>query len=402
MVAAPRLRRRENTFKPDLQKSAFPALLKVAAIYGANASGKSNLVAAVHSVVTMANLESRATPERLPVDSFRFDSSLSREPSRFEVNFIAERQRYEFELHATQDRIEFESLIAYPNGKATPLYSRSHRNGRDNYEFGPQLEGSKDLHETWSKSTGPARLFLSQAVANSSEELRQLRAPFEWLSGGGLYEITGVGLGAFARRAQSFMRDNPSIVKRLTTFIRDLDIPVVNMQFEPAPPLLGDALAGSVNTIDGSLSSAAAIRTTFTHKTALGEASFDFDDESTGTQNLIGFFLPWMVLSTDKPAGWRALVLDELDSSLHPKIIAELIRRHLRSETHSQLIFTTHDTHLMDTRQLRRDQIWLTERDKNGATLLRAVHEFEGRESEDLEKRYYEGRYRGLPILRSE
>ena len=66
----------------------------------------------------------------------------------------------------------------------------------------------------------------------------------------------------------------------------------------------------------------------------------------------------------------------------------------------SQLIFTTHDTHLMDTKLLRRDQIWLTERDAAGATQLRSVHDFEGRESEDVEKRYYEGRYRSLPFIK--
>jgi len=66
------------------------------------------------------------------------------------------------------------------------------------------------------------------------------------------------------------------------------------------------------------------------------------------------------------------------------------------------LIFTTHDTHLMDAKVLRRDQFWITERDMNGATRLRCVHEFEGRDNEDMEKRYYEGRYRGLPFVKSE
>ena len=66
------------------------------------------------------------------------------------------------------------------------------------------------------------------------------------------------------------------------------------------------------------------------------------------------------------------------------------------------MIFTIHDTHLMDAKVLRRDQFWITERDMNGATRLRCVHEFEGRDNEDMEKRYYEGRYRGLPFVKSE
>jgi AAA15 family ATPase/GTPase len=92
--------------------------------------------------------------------------------------------------------------------------------------------------------------------------------------------------------------------------------------------------------------------------------------------------------------------VDELDSSLHPKIVATLVEKHINSKTSSQLIFTTHDTHLMDTKLLRRDQFWITERDMNGATQLRSIHDFQGRESEDIEKRYYEGRYRGLPFVK--
>ncbi len=87
-----------------------------------------------------------------------------------------------------------------------------------------------------------------------------------------------------------------------------------------------------------------------------------------------------------------------MPSSLHPKIVASLIAQHLQRDPPSQLIFTTHDTHLMDTKLLRRDQFWITERDVNGSTQLRSIHDFEGRESEDVEKRYYEGRYRGLVL----
>lgn len=93
-------------------------------------------------------------------------------------------------------------------------------------------------------------------------------------------------------------------------------------------------------------------------------------------------------------------MVDELDSSLHPKLVEALVERHLQSGLENQLIFTTHDTHLMDAKLLRRDQIWMTERDETGATQLRSVHDFEGREGEDVEKRYYEGRYRALPMVK--
>jgi hypothetical protein len=402
MVAAPRLRRRENTFKPSLDREKFPALLKSAAIYGPNASGKSNLVAAMGTVRVIAALPPQATPGKLPVEPFRFDPALAALPSRFEFNFIRQLQRYEFKLAVTQDRIEEESLSVFPNGKEALLYARRHVAGRDEYQFGNQLEGSSNLHETWSKLTGPSRLFLSQAVANSSEDLQQLRIPLGWLtrSLGVLYQAH---MGPYAEAVQDLVRGQPALVGELTSFIRDLDIPVTNVKFDSSTPDLQSLLEDSESS-DASQRKAAAARakTIFTHTTALGEALFDFDDESTGTQNLVGFFMPWaLLLAKDEPT-LRTLVIDEFDSSLHPQIVAELVGRHLKNEANGQLIFTTHDTHLMDARLLRRDQIWLTERDANGATQLRSVHEFAGREGEDLEKRYYEGRYRGLPILRGE
>ena len=139
----------------------------------------------------------------------------------------------------------------------------------------------------------------------------------------------------------------------------------------------------------------------FTHKTALGEADLSFQEESEGTQNLVGFWLPWSTRDLSPDEDRCILAVDELDSSLHPTIVANLVKRHLEAEVPSQLIFTTHDTHLMDSGLLRRDQVWITERDENGATQLRSIHDFEGREGEDLEKRYYEGRYRGLPLVRN-
>jgi AAA15 family ATPase/GTPase len=140
---------------------------------------------------------------------------------------------------------------------------------------------------------------------------------------------------------------------------------------------------------------------TLTHRTALGEAKFDFEEESSGTKNLIGFWLPWSVLSSSFGSSMPVLWVDELDSSLHPELVAQLVRQLIATDNGAQLIFTTHDTHLMNAKLLRRDQFWITERDINGATRLNSIHDFEGREGEDIEKRYFEGRYRGLPIIKT-
>lgn len=396
MVAAPRLKKGDNVFKPVVKGEKLPDLLKVAAIYGPNASGKSNLIKALGIAKEIAERQPSAQSTLLPVSPFRFDPQLADQPSRIELHFVYAGQRYEFDLALTQQRIVEERLVAFPNGKETLLYDRCHLSSGDKYTFGAQLEGGEDLHELWKKTTGPQVLFLVQAVANSSEDLNQLRSPLKWLQTG--FMIVYGNMDIWANSSQKLAEEFPFFAEELSSFLQDVDVPVTNIRVDKMEnnPTEHAAvgLLGSINPKHKS-------KTILTHRTALGEAEFDFYEESEGTKNLIGFWLPWSVrteLSFAKEN--RILVVDELDSSLHPEIVVSLITKHLKSESPTQLIFTTHDTHLMDAKLLRRDQFWLTERDANGATQLRSIHDFEGRESEDLEKRYYEGRYRGLPFVR--
>jgi AAA15 family ATPase/GTPase len=399
MVAAPRLKKGNNVFKPVVKGEKLPDLLKVAAIYGPNASGKSNLIKAFDIVRDIVNRQPSAQSTPLPVSPFRFDPQLADQPSRIELHFVYAEQRYEFELALTQERIVEERLLAFPKGKETLLYKRRHLSSGDEYTFGPQLEGGKDLHELWRKSTGPQVLFLVQAVANSSEDLKQLRAPLMWLQGGFMVFFGNISMLALTQLSQQRAEEDISFAEELSLFLKDVDIPVTNIRFEQIQPNLEKPVPA--NKLMGLISSKPKSKTVLTHRTALGEAEFDLQEESEGTKNLIGFWLPWNLhTQTRLITQSTALVVDELDSSLHPEIVVSLVAKHLKANSPAQLIFTTHDTHLMDAKLLRRDQFWLTERDANGATQLRSIHDFEGRESEDMEKRYYEGRYRGLPFVR--
>lgn len=389
MVATAKLQKKENTFSPEVEKEKLPKLLKVAAIYGPNASGKSNLIKALELVGKFAARLPTAT-ESLPVAPFRFDTALANQPSRITLHFVSQKIRYEFNLSATSERITEEKLTAYPKGKEALLYSRQHTGQVEQYTFGEQLEGDKALHSVWQQLTNPKMLFITQAVANSSDDMKQLRAPFEWLKSG--LSIVEDDMGHWNKLAQTVAGIAP-IAPQLSAFLQEVDVPISSIRFDAPEPSINET-AGLTSVDSGNKAEKTAKRTLLTHKTALGEAEFDFKEESKGTQNLAGFWLPWLMKAS------RILVADELDSSLHPNIVAALIKKHIEAEQPSQLIFTTHDTHLMDTKLMRRDQFWLTERDMNGATQLRSIHQFEGRESEDLEKRYYEGRYRALPFVR--
>lgn len=398
MVAGPRLKKTENTFRPDLDEK-FPRLLKIAAIYGPNASGKSNLTRALGAISSLAGRQPKAIQDPLPGNPFRFDSELSNKPSCFEVHFINDRQRYQFELSFDRERIVFEKLTYFPRGKETLVYSREYDGKVEKYSFS-DLEGGSDVHEAWRRLTGPAVLFIAQAVANSSDELKQLKSPFAWLSSG-LNVIESNSASTWSQASRAVALAIPKFADVIAEFLSDMDVPITKLRFDAKNEAGSeDASARPKGKIDAEkfFRKVEEGRTTLTHRTALGDADFDFDEESTGTQNLIGFWLPFEMLRERRDVS-LSLVWDELDSSLHPEIVASLVRILQRFERPIQLIFTTHDTHLMDTRLLRRDQFWLTERNRFGATTLRSIHDFEGRDSEDIEKRYYEGRYRGLPYI---
>lgn len=379
MVAAPRLQKKENTTTKSVADERFPALLKAAAIYGPNASGKSTVFMALKVLTTMALATPEPGPRQLPVSAFRFDAALRDKPSQFDVHFVQAGKRYGFELGMSADRIHHERLTVYVRGHAHLLYDRRLVDGNERFEFGKRLEGGADLHAVWRQLTGPQVLFLSQAVANSSADLMQLRPPFGWLADL-MFETQGMRTSI--NKTQQLIAQVPAFGLEVADLLSEVDVPV-----------------SAIRTTQESANSP--LRTTLMHRSSLGEVEFDLSEESDGTRNLIGFALPWFEFRHN-PDGTknRLLIVDELDSSLHPKVVEALVERHLKSGLNCQLIFTTHDTHLMDAKLLRRDQIWFTERDETGATALRSAHDFEGRESEDLEKRYFEGRYRSLPFVR--
>ena len=394
MVATPRLLKRKNVFKPALKGEKFPDLLKVAVIYGPNASGKSNLLKALDVVCEIAHREPSTRDIPLPVTPFCFDADLANQPSFFELHFIHVGLRYQFNLAVTSERIVGEKLLAFPKGRESLLYERQHTEQGDSYNFGEQLKAglSDALLTAWQKLTPPRLLFIAQAVANSSEELDQLKVPFEWLKESSRALLNG--MTDLANGAQKLASESNMFAQNIASFLREVDVPISNIRVEKTKPQ-----EISLNAFE-QLASVPRIKnkTFLTHKTALGEADLAYEDESDGTKSLIGFWLPWTI--KEESNARSLLIVDELDSSLHPKIVAALIEKHINDPRSSQLIFTTHDTHLMDTKLLRRDQFWITERDINGATQLRSIHDFEGRDSEDIEKRYYEGRYRGLPLLK--
>ena len=299
MVAASRLKKKENILKPGVKGEKLPDLLRVAVVYGPNASGKSNLIKAIGFVSHIINRAQSLESQPLPVSTFRFDSSLANQPSHFEINFISGGQRYEFKLAVTQERVIEEKLTSFPNGKETLLYSRLYTSSGEQYIYGPALEGGSVLHEAWRNLTSPKTLFISQAVINSNEELQQLRIPLSWFQKSNV--LPPNAMQEMAEIIQSVATNHPELEldKKLSSFLDEVDIPISGIQFElkkdvkEDTPLLERMKPLNIKLDDfrSFMSSYKRVKTTLTHKTAMGEADFDYSEESDGTKNLIGFCL---------------------------------------------------------------------------------------------------------------
>jgi len=375
---------------------AAPHLLKSAVVYGANASGKSNLVKALQYmrgvVLESAGLQPGQTFERL--QPFKLDTTSANKPTEFEVTFILDGVRYEYGFAMTAQRIVSEHLLVYKAFKPQRWFERHFdaESGKDVYDFGPGLKGAKNL---WEGATRPNALFLSMAVQLNSEALRPV---FDW----------------FANRLVIFNEQTPlspqfsvqmlkqdAQRKAICDFLRAADISIADIEVATKQ--------ATVHTINFDLATGkrddhvgeqAVDEVKFHHVTEHGNAVFDLSDESSGTRNLL--FLTGPIL--DILSKGLTLVVDELDTSLHTLLVQALVRMFHRPEANTggaQLVFTTHDTSLLDAYGLfRRDQIWFVEKKEDQSSSLFSLLEFSPRKNEALERGYLQGRYGALPLMR--
>lgn len=402
MVASKALRKKrsDNTFSPSTAEKNTPDLLRCAAIFGPNASGKSNLVKALQFVEKMVMASAHADPESpINVQPFRLNELTSHEDSSFEIEFIEESVRYQFGFTANRERVTSEWLISYPRARSQELYRRTfnQKSERDEYDFGNQLEGGR-LRRDWASQTGAKTLFISRVVQASSQEFQQLRIPFRWFSR--RLRVSPTGSGMFSGHATSKLCETPDGRAKVVAFLRGFDLPIADIEVTKLPVDMEEvARFLSKSAIDELVKSKAfedKSEPVFLHQTESGElVKFAADDESSGTINLFGFASKWIdVIEKD----W-VLVVDELDSSLHPLVVWALIRKLSETNSKAQLIFTTHDATVMRSKLLRRDQVFFVSADKARATQLYSLHDFKGREDDAFEDRYLQGRYGATPIL---
>jgi uncharacterized protein len=367
-------------------------LLPVAALYGANASGKSNVLNAMAFMRDAVLLSHRswALDGGVPRDPFAWGPKRS-EPSMFEVMFLIDGIRYQYGFVADDRWFTEEWLYVWPKGKKRVWFERD----ESAFKFGENLRGENKLIE---EVTRPNSLFISAAAQNNH---RQLTPVFSWFQSlrviilrsrsGAASTPSETAVSAIKARQRTHSTGDTPVEKLMDgfgAFLRKADTGIVGVKF--------------IRSESDGFSERSKDHIQVQHQSESDDAWLPLEQESQGTQTLFCIALP--ILQAVQEGG--TLLFDELEASLHPSLALHIVRQLNNPATNprnAQLIFTTQDTNLLGTTLgepvLRRDQVWLTEKDKEGATVLYPLTDYMPRKAENLERGYLQGRYGAIPFL---
>ncbi|MEV6046000.1 MULTISPECIES: AAA family ATPase [Streptomyces] len=345
-------------------------------VFGANASGKSNVLTALSHMrdAVLSSYAEWTSYRGVPREEFALDEKAAGESSFFEVDFVADdavRWTYGYELGAT--RVEAEWLHAYPRGRRQVWLDRDASRDEE-YDFpGDRIQDRARIART----TRPNALFLSRAATDNHPQLTQI---YQWFERN-LWLITPEHERR-EREAYTIRRlqEDPGVRRRIEELLQVADLGIGGTEVSRHP--------GEAPTIR------------LLHAGSDRAAAFDWDKESFGTRSWFALLGP-MLLALDEGA---VLLVDELDSSLHPRFAAEVVRIFHNPQVNTrgaQLVFTSHDPSLLSTpsgwRLLDPGQVWLTEKDKAGRTELYPLTAAEPGELENLSASYLAGKFGAVP-----
>ena len=365
-------------------------VLKSAAVYGANASGKSNLFEILARVVSMLRSSNSVDINaKLPLIPFKLDKGSVNKPSEFEIKFILDETRYVYGFIADKDKIYDEYLYYYPNGRETKIFDRTNIN-----EYSYTQKDEKILREIEDKNA-QNKFFLATAT---NWNFDKTKAAYNFLTNG---IGTCNNLEILKNMAYKMYETNSDYLKDFAIdFLQKADFNIEDYKISQID-VPGEFLTAIPEFIAKTLpDKPKAYQVLFKHKNS--DNYLSIDEESLGTQ-MIFAFIPFLAAGLRNK---KVLIIDELDKSLHPFLVQYIVEIFNDAEINkngSQLIFNTHDTNLLDLNILRRDQIWFTEKNKEtGESDLYSLSDFSVRKQENVEKGYMLGRYGAVPFIKND
>ena len=381
-------------------------LLNSTVIYGANASGKSNVLNAMAFMrrVVLNKMKVLQSIDTLPHDPFKLNTSTQDASSTFEIIFFINTIKYRYGFVMDKTTVYTEWLYADEKGKEAKLFYRETNEEEyvnTSFKEGYQFFDKKNLKIKISSN----QLFLWKCDQQDNGMIS--KSILNWFNNFNV--INGIEHDGYANYTMQQM-EYEDFRKEIIKFVKTADIGIEDIQLEkndiskemleklPLPDELRQQILedGDFKRIDIN-----AYHTKFNENNeVMGKEIFELDkDESIGTQKFFKMSAP--ILNTLQEG--KILAIDELDASLHPMLTMHLIKLFHDPKVNiknAQLIFTTHDTNLLKPHLFRRDQIWFTEKDIYGSTHLNALAEFKDvRKDADFEKEYIQGKYGAIPYL---
>lgn len=382
-------------------------LLKSAAIYGANASGKSNLAKALVFMKKFMIDSSRETQsvDKIKVEPFRLSTETEKEPSFFELVFRVDNVQYRYGFEANQERVISEWLFYVPKLRETKLFERKLNTISISKQY--KAEGLQD-------KTRHNSLFLSVSAQFNVGIAEKILA---WLSH--TLNLVSVSLDdIYIGYTTNCLADDQNrteiikLIKNLDLGISEINIKSIDLTMDSidsiipfeTPEITKEGIRNIWEMVIKEANGKETFVTTL-HKKFDSSGNYQSMEkfnlerhESEGTQKL--FVLAGYLVTALKEG--KILVIDELESQLHPLIsqaIVKLFNSNKTNPNNAQLIFMTHDTNLLSNKLFRRDQIWFTEKNHYGATALYSLAEYNIRNDASFESDYIKGRYGAIPYL---
>lgn len=375
-------------------------ILKSTALYGANASGKTNLIKAFSAAIMMIRLSNNRQPgeKLIQMEPFAFDDTTKSEPCEFEFIFYANNNKYIYGFKADKDKVYEEYLYQYFSAKATRIFERTNCN---EYKFLQVDEGKLNSIKDQNLDN---KLFLATATTWNYEKTK---APYLWFAQ--LIDTYSGGMLLNDFVLESYSKDESMELKKFTLkLLEEADIIIKDFNVDVVEHELDNNMSIFIKSLNIPAQFAPQkqrdVNIIMTHEVIddnnnKKEYSINYNNESSGTQILFSM-APILKQVFEKG---KIIIIDELERSLHPSLVEMIIKFFHNPEINkgnAQLIFNTHDTNLLSLDLFRRDQIWFAEKNpKKGATELYPLDDFSVRKTENIQKGYLNGRYGAIPFV---
>ncbi|MGD9970271.1 MAG: ATP/GTP-binding protein [Sulfuricurvum sp.] len=383
------------------------SLLRSSIIYGANASGKSNLLKAMAfmSRLVLNHYKIIQSTDQLPHDPYLLSTETEDESSTFEIVFFVGETKYRYGFEIDSEVVYSEWLFADEKGKEAKLFFRDTE--EPDYVNPNKFKEGYDFFNKKEEKIKIAKNQLFIWKCDREDDAIISKSILKWFNQFNMIDgIDHKGYINFTMKQMKVENFREEIVKLVKT--ADIGINDIHMEEEDIPseiiaqfPLSDDEKNKILNEGGFKIPLLNTVHQKFNQDgEIIGSVVFELnEDESKGTKKFFAMSAPIL----DTLQNGKILMIDELDASLHPILTQHLIKLfHDKdiNKNNAQLIFVTHDTNLLKPELFRRDQIWLTEKDQYGATTIYSLAQFKNvRKQEDFEKQYIQGKYGAIPYL---